>query len=311
MYVKKWIILFFIAIILIGVVLQLFLTIKNIPLRFSNSISADAKLDFIYKKNLLKDADTLVFGSSMALNNINGITLENESKKIHKVANMASWGLDIGQNLKLLQLINLQNVKRIILSTGYSDFNVKHDYNFDYKSIEDILHNHFTLQPYFIRFTTAMKNIEKYYYYEELYHNVHSYKSLVFDRTGSANLDFMQKDINKKRWNNNAFLLNSLLDSSFNALIKIAKICRNYHIEFIVVTSPIRISILNENPNIRKNIETMTHKLKVISRKENFTYIDTHTKFKCKGLCFVDSEHLNKNATIIYTNLILEESGLQ
>ena len=81
---KKWIVVF-VGVIFINIVaISIFIYSHHIPLRFTNSISYDAKLNFLHKTNCLKDADTIVVGSSMALNNISGITLEDNSSKIKK-----------------------------------------------------------------------------------------------------------------------------------------------------------------------------------------------------------------------------------
>lgn len=310
MKAQYWLVIFFSISLISAATVQFSLVYLNIPLRFSNAISYDAKLTFIKKSNLLEKADTLVIGSSMSFNNINGIMLENNSSKIYKVANIASWGLEMSQTLELVTRVNLKNIKYIVLSIEYGDFTKKYPRGIDYEVVEDFLNDKFTIKPYLKRFTSALLDFDMYFNFDKIYHNPNSYKSLVFDKTGSVNLNFPKKYISQNRWGMVKEFKHTLQNSSFQALVKLARLCTDNKIELIVATSPIRISILKNNLKLKKELNFFTQKIKNISEVEDFKYIDIHGSEIFTDKYFLDIEHLNLTGTRLYTSLIINKAGL-
>ena len=79
---KKFLKVVFVLILTFPVLATIFISYfydkENIPYRFSNSISYDAKISFLKRnKEKLINADTIVIGSSMGLNNIDSEYLRN------------------------------------------------------------------------------------------------------------------------------------------------------------------------------------------------------------------------------------------
>jgi hypothetical protein len=247
----------------------------------------------------------------MSLNNISGITLEDNSKKIKKVANIASWGLSSKESLEFLQSINLKKIKYIIYSTEYDDFtNKEYNKEIDIESTIAYLDNQFVLKPYLKRFSTAYKNIGNYLFYKEKYLNPNSYKSLIFDRTGSTNFTFSKEFYIKKRWNETIEYDNELSEKSFESLKKIVDVADTFNIKLIVAISPIRLSFLKTHPIAQKKMETCLKKLKHLSKEKKFIYINAHKLLQLDDSYFVGATHLNESGAIELSKMILKKSKI-
>jgi hypothetical protein len=311
MKAKKWITIYFLFIITVVISLQSILIYNKIPPRFSNSLSYDAKLNFIHNGKLLENADTLVIGSSMSLNNISGIALEDDSIKIKKVANIASWGLSSEESLKFLQLINLKKIKYIIYSTEYDDFtDRKQEKDIDIKNAIAYLDNEFVLKPYLKRFSTAYKNIKNYFFYKKIYLNPNSYTSLLFDRTGSVNFTFSQEYYNKERWNSTREYDDELSQKSFESLKKMVDIANAHNIKMIVTTSPVRLAFLKTHPIAQKKMLSYVKELKKLSKEKSFIYINAHEILQLDDSCFLGATHLNKSGATLFSKIILQKSKI-
>jgi hypothetical protein len=311
MRAKKWLTIYFLFNLTIVILIQSILMYNDIPPRFSNSISYNAKLHFIKKNKLLKDANTLIIGSSMALNNISGITLEDNSKEIKKVANLASWGLNSIEVAQFLKLINLKKIKYIIYSTEYNDFaQIEANKEIDINSTFAYLNNQFILKPYIKRFTTTYKNMKKYFFYKQIYLTHNSYSSLLFDRTGSVNFIFSKKYYKKKRWNQTYEYNSKLSTKSFEAIREIADIAKLHHIKLITATAPIRLGFLKTHPIAQKKTLTYIEKLKKISEEKSFIYINAHKILQLDDKYFVGATHLNRDGAILFSKMILEKSKI-
>lgn len=62
-------------------------------IKFSNSICLDAKIYEVKKKLFGKEIDTLIIGSSMALNNFSSEAFRNYAGDTVSFYNFAAWGL--------------------------------------------------------------------------------------------------------------------------------------------------------------------------------------------------------------------------
>ncbi len=84
----------------------------------SNSISFNAKSAFINRNySKMKHADYVIMGSSMSLNNIDGLFLEKATN--HKVINLSSWGMKIFDFKEFLCHIKLNSTIIINLIKFY------------------------------------------------------------------------------------------------------------------------------------------------------------------------------------------------
>jgi hypothetical protein len=93
---------------------------ENVPDNLlSNSVSYNAKLQATRKKKNALDADILIAGSSMSLNNISGNLL---SSRLHlSVWNMSSWGYKPGYVLKFLKEYGPIKSKYLVIAINNGD----------------------------------------------------------------------------------------------------------------------------------------------------------------------------------------------
>ncbi len=302
---KKWVIIVVsVPIVLIGICLILIKTFDR-PWRFSDSISYDVKLNYIQNDKLMKNADAIVVGSSMALNNINGIELEDKSRKIKKVANLSSWGLQASEVLQFIKLIELGNIKYLIYPSQYFDFQKFVLKDIDENEVKKYLNNKFTLYPYTRTIKSLIKNLSNNIKYKSLYFNPNKYSYLNYDRTGSINFIFGSEFIKKSRWESQDNKEYRLSAQSFKDLTKLSEICKIHNIKFIVITTPMRKSILHGNRNLLNIFNKYTSQLKKLSITDKFIYLNTHNILKLTDNYFVDRTHLNKSgATLVSKEVI-------
>lgn len=307
MNAKKWIVIWSsIPILLIAFALVL-IKMNNLPLRVSNSISYDVKLNFMRSTKIVKKSNTIVVGSSMALNNISGITLEENSRKFKKVANISSWGLQTSEVLQLIELINLDKIDYIIYSTQYLDFETHRLKDIDKVEVIKYLNNQFTTYPYIKTIKTLISNLNNYIRYNSLYMDPNKYRYLNYDRTGSVNFTFASKYISKSRWESNDKAKYNLSEECFKDLIELSELSKKKNIKLIVVTTPIRKSILLNNNVLLKTFNQYINKLKNLSNKNMFKYINCHKLLNLSDSYFVDKEHLNKRGAILVSNEIIKQ----
>ena len=98
---------------------------RSYPIPLFHRISLDAKMKFVRD---MSDADknqidTIIVGSSIGLNNIQGAVLEEASEKVKHVINLSALGLKTTQVEQLSELFSLfPNTKRVIYSSQFEDW---------------------------------------------------------------------------------------------------------------------------------------------------------------------------------------------
>jgi len=306
MKAKNWIKLWSTLTVMSIISLISVITLSNIPLRFSNSISYDVKLNFIRESKLLENANTLVVGSSMALNNIDGNRIVNKAKKIRKIANLGSWALQSSEVLQLLKLINLDEVEYIIYATQYLDFEEKRRSKIDDLEVESYLNNEFILSPYVTTLTSIPTNISNYTKYADIYLNPNKYTYLKYDKTGGINLNFSDKYIDKERWESIDKEVYTLDEACFDDLVTLSKLARSKGIKLIVLTTPYRASMMENNGNLSEIYTSYVEKVKILSKKHGFAYFNTHDTLNLDDKYFVDGIHLKKHGAALVSDEIIK-----
>ena len=158
----------------------------------SNSISFNSKASFIYKNKLkLKHADYVILGSSMSLNNIDGVYLEKLSNK--RVINLSSWGMKIRDFNGFLTQIYPNS--KIIVNISFTDFGkswIEKYLNFPFGDQNEYYNKVFDLN-------TFRQQVDQVGKYTNDSAN-RDYTSLNFDNTGSVLLSKRNFHISPKRW---------------------------------------------------------------------------------------------------------------
>ena len=160
----------------------------------SNSLSFNAKSSFLYKNSKrLKESKYVVLGSSMSLNNIDGLYLEKELNE--KVINLASWGMKINDFEELLSFVNPES--EIIINISFTDFGrawIGKYSNFPIGDQNEILNKALNFRTFreqvvdIDKCTSTSSNKE--------------YTCLNYDSTGSVMLDKENLVVSPRRWEN-------------------------------------------------------------------------------------------------------------
>ncbi len=307
---KKWILVSWLSALFVLITIMIFtiyLIKQGVPLRFSNSISYDAKLNYIHNHNLLNGADTIIIGSSMGLSDINGLALE-KSKKINKVANISSWGMNTSEILELFKMIDLSSVKYVVYGAQYLDFCCdKKSIKINDREIKKFLKGDFLIKPYIKTANKIILNLEDYIKYDSKYMDHHKYQNLDFDSAGDALYASKNFNIEKERWNHFEFQASGLSNNSFEDLIKIVKICHSKHIKFFLVIPPIRKKVLISSETQKMIFKRFIAKISFLSKKYSFVYINLYNLFDLDDSYFVDAIHLNKKGATKVSEEILKK----
>jgi len=276
---------------------------KNFPLPITNRISFDAKLQFIREHIDPNKIDTIVVGSSLALNNVQGIILEQRSKKCNSVLNLSMWSIGAPQVEQLLELSDaFPNLKRIIYSGQFSDFGNKLLFkNIDFEFVQKYMTN--TLNP--IEYSKLLLNackdlsfcLERQKKWEEEYGKANKFAYLKFDHTGSAPLKLYGKDIIKRRWKEAHAPVQ--IGEAFEALSRIAKKANQNNINFYFIQQPYRQPLIDKSPALQIIIKKFAKNVNTIISKENGKFLNLYEKLHLSDKYFADRSHLNDKGSKI------------
>lgn len=276
---------------------------KNFPLPLTNRISLDAKLKFIRENIDPETIDTLIVGSSLSLNNVQGKVLEKNSKNIDSVLNLAVWSIGSLQVQQLLELSDaFPNLERIVYSGQFSDFanmllfkNYDSDYLQKYitNSMNPIEYSHLLLNV--CKDIAFCKKREK--EWKNDYNTSRKFSFLRFDDTGSAPLEIRGKDRIQARWKNPHGGLQ--YPQAFKALQQIAQKAKKDNINFYFVQQPYRQPLIDKHAYVKKVMKTFATNVNTIVSKEGGNFFNLHEKVHFSDVYFADRSHLNSNGSKI------------
>lgn len=279
---------------------------KSYPLPFTNRISFDAKIKFIREHIDVKEIDTIIVGSSIGLNNVQGAYLEKASNKCKHVLNLSVFEASAVQVEQLLKLQDaFPNLKRIVYSAQFSDFQHAssfHDYH--PKWISKYIAHKFTpiVEAKFL--ADAAKNIaflekrEKNWQRDYAQNNKFTY--LGFDHTGSVPLHIFEKDtynnpFNAKRWNNPHGSL--YVAKAFEALDRISKDTDKKGIKFYMVQQPYRQALIKKYKHIPAELKMFLHRITKIVTKNHGKVLSLYKTLPLDDRYFADRSHLNEKGS--------------
>lgn len=306
MHSKKWIVLWFLSFLTLTSIVLIIIKLSDVPLRFSSSISYDAKLNFLHDNQLINRSDTLVVGSSMAINNVDAKSLEENSNTLHNVINLASWGLQSADVTQLIQLIDLKKIKYIVYSTQYVDFYKYQKKDIDEEEVKKYINREFSYYPYLRTIEVFFNNIDTYINFKKIYEDKNRCSYLNFDKRGSVLLDINNQFIIKDRWFKDHKNEVTLSDKSLNELLLLNSLAKKNNIKLIVITSPIKEAYLNKSDKIRKVFNEYVTRLKRLSEENDFLYYNANDQLKLTDSYFVDGIHLHKRGAEVYSRNIAQ-----
>ncbi len=302
-YVK--ILSFILLSIVIGAFVYIYFYSKTYPIPLFHRISLDAKMRFVRDMSDRDRIDTIIIGSSIGLNNIQGIVLEDSSEKVKHVVNLSALGLKTTQVEQLTELFSLfPNTKRVIYSAQFEDWSG--DFLFEDNEVdfarEYILLGKDTIDLTYSLYTFKhlIEFVKRHWEWEKRYAPNNTNHGLSFDRTGSVPLNMYGENINHKMFVTPP-VDKRLFKEDFLALEKMIKDLKSKNIRFYFVAQPYRQHMIDHYDDIRIAREKFIQKTEEITIKYGENFIDLHEKLHLSDDYFADREHLNSNGSILTT----------
>lgn len=286
-----------------GAFIYVYIYAKNYPIPLFHRISLDAKMKFIKDMSNKDHIDTIIIGSSIGLNNIQGIVLENSSKSIKHVINLSALGLKTTQVKQLSELFVLfPNVKRVIYSAQFEDWSG--DFLLGEKEVEfakkyiQLGSRNINFNYTIYTFKHVIEFAKNHWKWEKEHAHNRTNQGLEFDYTGSVPLNMYGDNINHEMF------ATPPLDTRLNkenpiALEKMLKILHSKNIYFYFVAQPYRQYMIDKYDDIRIARETFIRKTQEITIKNGGKFIDIHYKLHLGDEYFADREHLNSKGSAL------------
>ena len=300
MKAKNWIARFLaiVAVMVVFVYGSLHVLSQSYPLPVFNSISLDAKLHFLNRKMNIENADTIIIGSSVGLNNIDGELLEKLSASTRMVVNYSAWGLNPVQVEQLLPaILENNNVKRILFAAQPGDFSHAAPLgNYDGDLVSEYIHDDLSFFSYLVLLNRSAGNLKSYRRnirdWEGKYRNKHATTSLVFDSTGSVNLDISGKYIDQEQWNRGP-TYPEFRDECFSALERIMDMTDARGIWFYFLVQPVRREPLASDARLSGVFSTFIKSAEEVVLAGKGRIFNMHETMNLDDRHFANLLHLN------------------
>ncbi len=290
-----------------GAYIYIYIYAKNYPIPLFHRISLDAKMMFIRDMPNKEAIDTIIVGSSIGLNNIQGIILEESSEKVKHVLNLSSFSMEVTHIEQIWDLISLfPNVKRVIYSaqsldfTGESNFE-KTDIDF-VKGYTDLAPKSIDLKYSFYTYKYFLQCVERQWVWKETHMTNRKFSNLDFDHTGSAPLHIYGDDIIKTRCTNQYVAKTN--EESYAALARITKKAEKGNIKFYFIAQPYREALIKKHKHIQENILYFQNRSKKVVLENNAYFLNFHIKLQLGDEYFADRMHLNDKGSRITTKAL-------
>ena len=298
---------------LFGIVLALVISYiiyfsRHYPLPITNRISFDAKIQFIYQHIDINDIDTIILGSSLGLNDVQGPFLEKVSKKAKHVLNLSVFEASAFQVEQLFELRSaFPNLKRIVYSGQFSDlYHPARFKNYDSKFIKKYIMHKLNPIEYAKLLFDSCKNIffcinrQKEWANKYMKNNKFSY--LGFDYTGSVPLHIYGKDIIPHRWKDPHGAAQN--PKSYEAIARMAKQAQKEHIQFYFVQQPYRQALIDKFQFVHDVMYALPKRMINTISPYNGKFISLYQTLRLRDKYFADRSHLNDKGSVISAEAI-------
>jgi len=284
--------------------------IKHYPIPITNRISLDAKITFIKENIDIDSVDTIIVGSSIGLNNVQGETLQKSSTQAKSVLNLSVYEATPPQIEQILQLTStFPNLKRIIYSAQYSDFAYEgklKEYNATF--IGSYIKGSLSTKEKFAFYFKSCQNIffciKRAWNWRDKYQQNNQFTYLGFDATGSVPLHIYGDDIIASRWQKPHS--NRQNNRTFDALDRMSLRAKNLNIDFIFALQPYRQPLIDKFSHVAPTMQKFTQRVKNIMSKNSGKFIDLHSKLHLKDAYFADRSHLNDKGSLLSSQALGE-----
>jgi hypothetical protein len=307
---KKYLMVLFsvLALILMGVLGYVVYYTKHYPLPITSRISLDAKLKFVRDTIDVEKIDTLIVGSSIGLNDIQGTYLEKKSSKVNAVINLSVYEATTLQSEQLASLRKaFPNLKRLIYSAQYSDFPSLRTYkDFDADTLAQYMAHNLNPIAFFKVVFDASKNIPFLIHRQKEWKTKHlqnnSFYYLGFDSTGSVPLHIYGKDIIQGRWRNPHPDVEH--PKSFEALQRMAKNAQDEGLYFYFAHQPYRAPLVKKYKHVANAIDYVDKRSEHLLKEIPKAKLIALQPLGLDDSYFADRSHLNDKGSIVTAEAI-------
>lgn len=278
------------------------------PLPITSRISFDAKLQFVREDIDVEKIDTIIVGSSIGLNNIQGTYLEKASQKCGGVLNLSVYEATTLEAEQLLELRKaFPNLKRMIYSAQYSDMPHPYTYKeFHPEILSQYMAHKLGLIDWFKVVFNAAQDIpflvKRQLEWNPLHTSKNDFHYLGFDSTGSVPLHIYGKDIVQHRWKNPQPHVEHA--KSFEALDRMAKMAQKEGLYFYFAHQPYRKPLAKKYLKVRTAMHYVdTRADKIFAHYPNAQLIRLQL-LDMGDEYFADRSHLNDKGSIVTAEAI-------
>ena len=280
---------------------------KSYPIPFTHRISLDDKFRFIKNMSNRDKIDTIIIGSSLGLNNIQGIVLEESSSTVQHVLNISAYGLKTTEVEEHLNIISIfPNLKRVIYSTQFPDFSdpfILQSYDIEFiKDYIKLGKNKMNLSHVFYAYKNIIEFANNQLQWQKKYKGDKFNFGLAFDRTGSIPLKLYGEMINKDKFLNPHPLYQS--EKNYQALIKMSKKMYANNIHFYFIVGPYRQPLIDKHEDLRETMQQFINRTQKIVTDNNGFFLNLHPKLSLSDYYFVDRFHINEHGSILTAKAI-------
>ena len=290
-----------------GAFVYIYIYTKNYPIPLFHYVSIDTKMMFIRDMDNRENIDTIIIGSSIGLNNVQGIVLEESSEHVNNVLNLSGFGIVTLQVEQLLELTSLfPNFERLIYSAQFSDFVLPLTFeHYDVDLVKNYIKlgkNRINFKYSFYTYKHFVEFADKSWDWEEKYMSNKNFAYLGFDHTGSAPLHIYGDDIIKYRWETPHS--GSPIKENYLALERIVKKTKMQGINFYFIIQPYREPLVKKSEHVRKSLESFDQKTKKIVMPNGGKVLNLHKYLHLDDTYFADRSHLNDKGSAITAEAI-------
>lgn len=265
----------------------------------SNSFSFNEKSAFLARSNL-QSCEVIASGSSMTLYNLNSQIISNYFSDLSYM-NISSWGITLGDNLKILKVIisNICKPKVVIIVSSPSDFReleVLRDGLSEEKFINAVKG-----EGKFLPFL-SVKNIHyvmtHYKKTERVKTELAGHASLIFDADGGVSIVENDWSIKSPNWHTNMIDLVRATSGGYQAFEEVVTYLNDSGIRVIHVQTPIREDMYEQSAVV---IAVHTEKMKSLADSLPFESYDLSIFPAISKQQYSDLFHLTGSGADLFT----------
>ncbi|MEI8203329.1 MAG: hypothetical protein WCH34_09975 [Bacteroidota bacterium] len=279
---------------------------QNMPINnVSNSTCLNAKIDHLIVADNCKNATFLIAGSSMSLNNISGGIIQNRTNNI--VYNLSSWAFKPKSTDYLIQSMNLEKIKYLLVAFNNVDFKgdfyqgSKEGITIDFKSTKYFINENIGKRIISILTKFNAKTFTADWTYRCKFQTVNNaQESIKFDKYGSVMLEHTGFKINMDRWKEGYKDTIGFYNSFLHDVTILDSTCNKNKIRLILVYLPNRPLLLTKNDKSKNKMISKILESKFGKRYLDMQNIEIPTRQFCDGM------HMFRDGAESITNSIID-----